>query len=421
MGLQKAVLSQQKKEKNKMKILVVCQYYYPEPFRISDICEELVRRGHEVAVVTGVPNYPEGVIYTDYRMGKKREEIIRGVNVHRCFTIGRRTGTLFRFLNYYSFAMSSTLYVSRIKKQFDVVFVNQLSPVMMACAGICAKKKWNIPLVLYCLDLWPESLVAGGVSEKSLVYKLFKRISKQIYSCADVIAITSKQFKNYFEDVLNVPTTNMVHLSQYAEEIFCQVSSERIKKDRYDFVFAGNIGEMQAVETIIRAAALLEKEKLGSEIKIHIVGDGTKLNQCKDLALGSGNIEFYGRRPVEDMPKFYEMADAMLLTLKDNETISYTLPGKMQSYMAAGKPIIGSINGEAKSVIEDAKCGYCCSAEDSVALANLMKRFVDSEEKQHMGLRAKQYYDKYYRKSIFMERLEQLLFSCVATTNKESE
>lgn len=404
-----------------MKILVVCQYYYPEPFRISDICEELVRRGHEVAVVTGVPNYPEGVIYTDYRMGKKREEITRGVNVHRCFTIGRRTGTLFRFLNYYSFAISSMFHVSKMKKQFDVVFVNQLSPVMMAYAGIYARKKWNIPLVLYCLDLWPESLVAGGVSEKSFVYKLFKQISKKIYSCADVIAITSKQFKKYFADVLNVPTKNMVHLPQYAEEIFCQVSSEIIKKDRYDFVFAGNIGEMQAVETIIQAAALLEKEKLESEIKIHIVGDGTRLKECRNLASGLSNIEFYGRKPVEDMPLFYKMADAMLLTLKDNKTISYTLPGKVQSYMAAGKPIIASINGEARTVIEEAKCGYCCNAEDSVSLANLMKRFVDSEEKQYMGLRAKQYYDKYYRKSSFMERLEQLLFSCVATKNKESE
>lgn len=404
-----------------MKILVVCQYYYPEPFRISDVCEELTKRGHEVTVVTGIPNYPEGIIYTDYRKGKNRKEFIKGVNVHRCFTIGRRTGALFRFLNYYSFAISSTHYVSRMKKQFDVVFVNQLSPVMMACAGIYAKKKWNIPLVLYCLDLWPESLVAGGVSERSFVYKLFKRISKQIYSCADVIAITSKQFKNYFKDVLNVPTTNMVHLPQYAEEIFCQVSSERIKKDRYDFVFAGNIGEMQAVETIIRAAELLEKQKLESEIKIHIIGDGTRLKECQSLITGLSNVELYGRRPVEDMPKFYEMADAMLLTLKANKTISYTLPGKIQSYMAAGKPIIGSINGEARTVIEEAKCGYCCEAENSVALANLIKKFVESEEKQQMGVCAKEYYDNHYQKGTFMERLEKLLHECIKSKEIEDE
>jgi len=395
-----------------MKILVVCQYYYPEPFRISDVCEELVKRGHEVTIVTGIPNYPEGVIYTDYHKGKKRKEIIRGVNVQRCFTIGRRTGILFRFLNYLSFAVSSTLYVSRIKKQFDVVFVNQLSPVMMACAGIYAKKKWNIPLVMYCLDIWPESLVAGGVSNKSLIYKVFKRISQLIYSRADVIAITSKHFKYYFENVLNLSTKNMVHLPQYAEGIFGQVSSQRVQKDRYDFVFAGNIGEMQAVETIIQAAMLLEKEKLESEIRIHIVGDGTKLKQCKILASELSNIEFYGRRPVEDMPRFYEMADAVLLTLKDNKTLSYTLPGKVQSYMAAGKPIIASINGEARNVIEEAKCGYCCNAEDSVALVDLIKHFVEDEEKYQMGLNAKEYYDKHYQKSIFMEQLEQLLYKC---------
>ena len=392
-----------------MKILVVCQYYYPEPFRISDVCEELVRRGHEVTVVTGIPNYPEGIIYIDYRMWKKRKEIINGVSIRRCFTIARRTGAIFRFLNYYSFAISSTLCVSKMKRQYDVVFVNQLSPVMMACAGIHAKKKWNIPLVLYCLDLWPESLVAGGMSEKSFIFKLFKRISKQIYTRADVIAITSKQFKNYFEDVLKVETTNMTHLPQYAEEIFAQVASEKREKDRYDFVFAGNIGEMQTVETIIQAAKILDKEELGSEIKIHIVGDGTKLEQCKKLALGLKNVEFYGRRPIEDMPRFYEMADAMLLTLKDNKTISYTLPGKVQSYMAAGKPIIGSINGEARDVIEDAKCGYCCEAENSTALAELIKGFMDSNDNEQMGCRARKYYEQYYQKNIFIEKLEQLL------------
>lgn len=159
-----------------MKILVVCQYYYPEPFRIKDICEEMVRRGHEVHVVTGYPNYPEGILYEGYGKGKHIDEVINGVSVHRCFTIPRQTGTLKRMLNYYSYALSSTKYVRSKKcktvdgKPFDYVFCNQLSPVMMTHAAIAYKKKYKVPMTMYCLDLWPESLIAGGI--KSNVNKL---------------------------------------------------------------------------------------------------------------------------------------------------------------------------------------------------------------------------------------------------------
>ena len=216
-------------------------------------------------------------------------------------------------------------------------------------------------------------------------------------------------FKDYFENVLGVSSENIVYLPQYAEELFDEVLSATIGKDRYDFVFAGNIGEMQSVETIIKAVKLLNGEKFDKEIKIHIVGEGSKLKECQKLAAGLSNIEFYGRRPVGDMPEFYGMADAMLLTLKSNKTISYTLPGKVQSYLAAGKPIIGAVNGEARRVIEEAECGYCCEAEDSEALAEQMKKFVESEQKQQMGIRAREYYKQHFLKSTFIAQLEQLL------------
>lgn len=132
-----------------MKILVVSQYYYPEPFRVSDICEELVRQGHTVTVLTGLPNYPVGKIYPDYRHGEKRDEIINGVHVYRCFTIGRRSGALWRFANYYSFALSSSWRISKVKSEYDVVFVYQLSPVMMASAAAKYKKKYGKNL--YCI------------------------------------------------------------------------------------------------------------------------------------------------------------------------------------------------------------------------------------------------------------------------------
>ena len=167
-----------------MKILVVCQYYYPEPFKISDTLEELVRRGHDVTVVTGTPNYPMGVIYSGYENGKRSDEVINGVKVHRCKIFPRGQGAINRLRNYFSFSCSSKKYVKTLGDDFDVVFVNQLSPVMMANAGIYYKKKFGKKLVMYTLDLWPESLKAGGIGEGNPLYKYFKKVSKRIYRSA---------------------------------------------------------------------------------------------------------------------------------------------------------------------------------------------------------------------------------------------
>lgn len=397
-----------------MKILVVCQYYYPEPFRITDICEELVGHGHEVTVITGVPNYPEGITYESYRKGKKRDEVINGVKVHRCFTVERRTGTVYRFLNYYSFAVSSWLYVSKLKcgnkkeKPFDAVFVNQLSPVMMAYAGIRAKKKWNIPMTMYCLDLWPESLVAGGITSESVIYKLFHCLSKRIYRQADKILITSEMFQKYFEDEFEIGRNKIGYLPQYAESIFEQ-KMECVSKETIDLMFAGNIGTMQSVDTIVKAARILEHKY--ANLRWHIIGSGTELENIKELVKGYHleNVIIYGRKPVEEMPKYYAMADAMLITLKDEPVISMTLPGKVQSYMAAGKPIIGAINGETKFVINKANCGFCANADDAEELANCVERFIVCKNKASLGQNARDYYEAQFTKERFMGRLEQKL------------
>jgi glycosyltransferase involved in cell wall biosynthesis len=400
-----------------MKILVVCQYYYPEPFRISNICESLVKKGHEVTVLTGLPNYPEGKILEDYCNGKRRNEILNGVKIIRCFEIGRGNNNLKLFLNYISYAVSATFKALLMKEEFDVVLVNQLSPIMMAIPSMVYKKKHNKKILFYCLDLWPDSLAAGGIKEESLIYKLFFKISKWIYNSADMILITSSMFKDYFENKLNINSITIKHLPQYAEELFTNIQQEdnveaysNDKNKNYNFVFAGNIGDMQSVDTIVKSAKELSSH---SNIIFHIVGDGSKLNECKQLAqdFHLTNIIFYGRRPIEEMPKFYYMADAMLITLKDNKTLSYTLPGKVQSYMAARKPIIGAINGETRYVIEVAECGLCCAAEDYNALANLILEFCSNNKNEQMAANAQKFYFENYSKEKFMTVLEDTLIN----------
>lgn len=392
------------------KILVVCQYYKPEPFRISDICEELVRRGHEVHVVTGYPNYPEGILYDGYGKGKHIDEAVNGVKIHRCYTIPRQKGIVKRMLNYYSYSISSSRYVKSSKcvasdgKPFDVVFCNQLSPVMMAKAAIKYKKKYKIQSIMYCLDLWPESLVAGGVTRKSIIYKYFYRVSNKIYNRMDKILITSRAFAEYFNKEFGIDGEKVVYLPQYAEGVFEQCKP-KTRDDRINLMFAGNIGEVQSIDTIIKAAEILKNYP----IVFHIVGGGSDLERIEKMAAGMENVVFYGRRPVEEMPSLYEKADAMLVTMAADPILSLTLPGKVQSYMAVGKPIIGAINGETKNVIEAARCGFCGKAENENELAQNIIAFMECDNWDELGINAKQYYLANFDKNRFMDILEETL------------
>ncbi len=387
-----------------MKLLVVCQYYYPEPVRITDICEELVKCGHDVTVLTDIPNYPMGDIYKGYGLRKKRYEEINGVKIHRCFTIPRKKNPLFRFLNYHTFSFFSKRFINKLDKDYDVVLVNQLSPIMMANAAIKYKKKNNKKVVMYCLDLWPESLCAGGIKKGSLIYNIYHRISKKIYSRMDKILITSRSFSNYLMQEFGIDDDKLGYLPQYAESIFNATDCRKKVDETINLMFAGNIGKAQSIDTIIDAANMLKSKK---NIIFHIVGDGQEFNNVKSKIdhLNLKNIKIYGRIPLEDMPKYYRMADAMLVTLCGDSLISSTLPGKVQTYMAAGKPIIGSANGETREVIEESKCGFCASADDGNGLAEAINRFVRYKNKATLGENAYRYYLANFEKKKFMKKL----------------
>lgn len=203
-----------------MKILVICQHYWPEPYPLTDICEELVRRGHRVDLITDVPNYPMGETYPGYEKGLRREENHNGVHIIRTFTIPRKHNAVFRLLNYYSYAMSSSAYVKRLPSDYDVVFTNQTSPVMMISAAFFYAKKNHKKAVMYCMDLWPASLAAGGISENSLIYRFFGKVSKRLYNKSDRILITSQMFKDYLMQQHGVEESKIEYLPQYAAAQF---------------------------------------------------------------------------------------------------------------------------------------------------------------------------------------------------------
>ena len=386
-----------------MNILVICQNYYPEQFRITDICEELVKRGENVTVLTGLPNYPKGKIEKGYRWFRKRREVINGVNVIRTWEIGRRTGNLFRMLNYFSYAFSATIKTLFMTKKYDIVYVYQLSPILMAIPGIIYKKIHKKKLVLYCLDLWPDSLKAGGISEQSSIYKIFEKISNKIYNQSDEILVTSKSFIDNMKNKLK-KDINITYLPQYAEEVL-ELKKKSEDSQELNLVFAGNIGKAQSVQTIIEAAENIEK--IGANIKIHIVGNGSEYETCKKQAENVKNIEFYGSKPITEMQYFYDMADAMLVTLDSKSFSSSTLPGKVQACMKTGNPIIAAANGETQIIINEAKCGYCVEAENAQQLTDAIIKFnnLPREEKDILSNNAIKYYNKNFSKKIFIDKL----------------
>jgi len=384
-----------------VKILVICQYYYPEPFKVHDVCEALVAEGHEVDVVTSFPNYPMGEIYDGYKNGEHEDEIINGVNVHRVFTVGRKKGFIWRTINYYAYSLASTRYVSKIKKDYDVVFVYQLSPVLMTNAAIKYKKKHNKKLLLYCLDLWPDSLTIGGVKKGGLIYNYYKRKSQKIYKSADKILVSSKMFERYFDEMFKINGEAIDYLPQYAEDVF--VPHSNADDGTTDLVFAGNIGTTQSIETILYAAENLQNEK----IKFHFYGDGSGLSAFEDLArnnLRLKNVFFHGRVPLDEVARKYAESDGLVVTLSDNPVLSMSFPGKIQTYMAAGKPIIGAVNGEAAEIIKEANCGFCAKAEDVDGLVECIKEFMLSDKVQ-LGENARKYYEENFQKADFVKRL----------------
>ena len=386
-----------------MKILIVSQHYWPEPFRVTDMAESLVKEGHEVTALCGLPNYPQGHIYDGYKHGKNRVQNHNGVKIIRVKEFARRNNVFSRFLNYWSYPHYTIKYLKKHKIDCDVVLSIETSPIMMCRPAVFCKKKYNKPIIMYEMDLWPESLLAGGISNKSLIYKRYKKVSAKIYSQFDKILVSTKEHIQYIKNLPICDHLNIEYLPQYADTIFEESNFGNEDNGVIDLMFAGNIGKAQSVDTIIRTAALLKDD---SKYKFHIVGSGSELDNIKKLAksLDANNVIFYGQKPLEDMPELYKIADAMLVSLEDKPYANMTIPGKVQSYMAAGKPIIGSINGSCANFIANNKIGFVCPSNDSVALKELIKT-LNIKELQEIGDYSKIVYLENYSKKIFIDKL----------------
>ena len=399
------------KAKRPLRVLAVSQHYWPEPFAIADVCEGLVAMGHEVTVLTGTPNYPDGDIYPGYEKSARKSQERNGVHIRRVEIVPRGREVWQRVMNYYSFAGTAKKEVLKMRAEYDVVLSFQTSPVMMARPALAYGKKHHVPVLLWCQDLWPESLTAGNIKRASLVYKAYARVSRKIYEAADVLAVTSINFSDYFRDVLHMDRET-VYLPQYAEDVFAGDAEPRPEYDpgKVNLTFAGNVGAVQAVNTFVEAGHYLGGD---GRFALHVVGSGSELETLKKYRaeIGAACVEFHGRHPLSEMPSFYRSSDAMVATFADNPILGYTLPRKVVSYMAAGRPVLGTVTGEARRVIEEAACGLCCDPEDPKGLAEICRRFADMApaEREAMGERGRRYYEGHFAKDSFYSILEEEL------------
>ena len=396
-----------------MKILITCQYYWPDNFLISEIAEDLVKRGHKVTVLTGLPDYSTSKIPKKYKWGKNRKEKHNGVEILRVPIIARHHGFVFRVFNYLSYFITSSFYARIHKFEADVVFSWQTAPVLMINPAMILKKKQNVPLFIYVLDIWPDQMKAWNVYENNPLYKIVHKYCKKAYGSGDIVGVTSKPFIDYLIDVCEVDKEKLLYLPQHSSKIDITEKKEKNKDNKINLIFAGNIGKQQNLECLIKAVSLMKTKK---SFVVNIYGTGTSYEKCiklsKELRL-EDKIIFYGKVSKEELNKVYSKMDAFLLTLCSEEEIGFvanTVPAKLQGYMSAGKPILASIDGGAKEIIEESNCGLVVPAGDSNSYAKILDEFIDNIDKyRECGINAKEYFNKNFEKKIVMDKLEKLL------------
>ncbi len=395
-----------------MKILIVSQYYYPEPFSVTKIAEELIKRGHDITVLTSKPNYGYHKIIPGYE--KINFEIINGVKIHRVNTYPRKESKISIVRNYLSYWAKAKTKVNRLKEDFDLVFSFSLSPVISIAPAAKYSKKHHKKHVLYCFDIWPESVVATGMIKKdTIMYSLIKSWSKSLYKTADKILISSPSFKSYFKDVIGINEEKCQYIFQPSVmEGFSKNNELVLDNNFFNIVYCGNLGEVQNLDLIIDAMRSIKER-----VRFNIIGLGSDknrfLSKVKEEGL-SESIVYLGAMPAEKAAKYLNCANALYLSLDDSTIIGKTIPNKLSMYMQFSKPIIASLSGDAKDLLNDAG-GSIVTGNSSFEVENAIKKLLSlsKHERDEMGQKNIEYYYKYLSVERIINQIEQVLLETI--------
>ncbi len=399
-----------------MKILIITQYFYPENFRINDVCLGLKERGHEITILTGKPNYPSGKYFDGYSWRNKNFEKWNGIDVYRSNLVLRGNGSaIMLFLNYFSFVFSSIFRLYSIKSNFDKVFIFAPSPITVGIIGIVASRLYKAKSILWVHDLWPESIrIAGGI-ENELILNLIDKMTRFIYNHVDKILIQSEGFRSYIN--MQVEDKQKISYYPFYAEPFYKIEKPEPKYLNelplgFKILFAGNIGEGQSFPTLLGAAKILKKMNI--PIYWIIFGEGRmKENVEREICEFDLN-EFFilkGSLPAKEMPKYFSCVDGLIVSLKKSEIFSITIPSKLQSYLACGRPIIGSLDGIGAKIINDSKSGITAKAESVHELVDAIVQLYNStaDERLLMGVNGRIYFEKEFERETLLNKLDYLV------------
>ena len=393
----------------KKHILVVSQYFYPESFRINDMCQEWVKRGYKVTVVTGIPNYPMGKTYDGYGLTKKRHEIWNDIEIYRIPLIPRGSSSIGMKMNYLSFMVSGVLAGKFKRIKADYVFSFEVSPMTQVLAGISFAKRLKVPHYLYVQDLWPENVVTVTGVSNPLIIKPIDKMVDYIYKNTDQIFATSPSFVDAIcERNVRVDRKKVHYWPQYAEDFYKPCDEKCIREipndDSFKIIFTGNIGTAQGLQILPKTAALLKDVN----VKFIMVGDGRYLNSFNDEVKKSGIEDKFimiPRQPAEKIPGLLCACDAAFLSFQDDPLWTKTIPAKLQSYMACGMPIIASAQGETKRIISEADCGVCSAIGDHIELSKMIKEMMNADLND-MSIKSRHYFEKHFDKNMLMDQME---------------
>ena len=399
------------------KILVVTQHFWPENFRINDIVEGFLQDGIAVDVLCGLPNYPKGEWFPGYSAAGPFEEEWHGARLYRCKEVPRRGNTSVNiFLNYVSWPWYAAHALHRLPGGYDAVFCFNTSPVLMCWPAIRYAKKHHIPFTNYVLDIWPENLYSVLNVKNKALRAIAQGVSDALYKKADRLIAMSEPLQQRLCQRTGMPPQKIAVIPQYCEDFYAVPQPDAALQaqfgGRFNLVFTGTFTPAQSLETVI--TAVQDARSRGADmLHLLLVGDGMSRAaleaKVKDLHAEDA-VTFYGSVPATDIPKFTALADALIVCLSDSPDLGLTVPAKVASYMAAGKPVLASMDGAGNAAVAAAG-GLSSPACDAAALADnlLALTRMDTAQRAAMGQNAKEYYLAHYRRSELLRKLEHFI------------
>ncbi|MFZ5875390.1 MAG: glycosyltransferase family 4 protein [Nitrospirota bacterium] len=396
-----------------MRIVIVSQYFWPEAFRINDLAAGLKKQGHEVSVLTGFPNYPRGKLFPGYSIRLFQREQYEGVTVTR---VPLYPDTSYFFLkrawNHLSFMLSASLLGPFLVGRVDRIVVFQPGPITVGIPAIVLKYVKRAPILFWVQDIWPDTLEATGLIRRRWILRAVRWVANFVYRHCDVILVQSRGFIRRVA-ALGVHPGKVVYMPNWAEDLYRPVErdDELARKEEmsvgFHVVFAGNIGKAQDFDTLLAAAKLLRPYQ---DIRLIILGDGAMSEHYVQHARAEGlaNVIFKGRKPLETMPSYFSLADVLLVLLKREPIFSLTIPSKLQSYMACGRPIVAAIEGDAAEIVRESGAGVVCAPGDPEGLAEAILGMyrLSPSQRESFGQSGLAYYRAHFDRAKMVGRFE---------------